>query len=101
MCGVFAFPFLSTPPTLCGSAPPNSAARPTVKFAVTSAEVAVNKAQQEATKALGAEEDDGDGSVRSDDGQHELESAAKKARKAGNCVLQVRRKEVVKMTCSD
>ncbi|CAM9169756.1 unnamed protein product [Laminaria digitata] len=59
------------------------------QFAVTSAEVAVNKAQQEATKALGAEEDDGDGSVRSDDGQHELESAAKKARKAGNCVLQL------------
>lgn len=53
--------------------------------------MAVNEAQQEATKALGAEEDDGDGSA-GDDGQHELESAAKRARTAGNCVLQVRRK---------
>lgn len=73
------------------STPPNSAARPTLKVAVTSAEVAVNKAQQEATKALGAEDDDGDGSAVRDDGQHELESAAKRARTAGNCVLQVRR----------
>lgn len=64
------------------------------KVAVTSAEIAVNEARQEVTKVLGAEADDGGGSpamsVASNDGQHELEVAVKKARMAGECVLQVR-----------
>lgn len=68
------------------------------KAAAAAAEVAVNEAQNCVTSALGAEEDDGDGtptrpppkSIVSSDERYELESAAKKARKAGNCVSQVR-----------
>lgn len=69
-----------------------------------SAETAVNEAQEEVTKAIGAEEDDGDGtttrppprSVLNSDQEYMLESAAKKARIAGNSVPQVR---VVKRIC--
>lgn len=68
-----------------------------LKAAVDSAETAVNEAQEETTKAIGAEEDDGDGtatrpppkSVVSSDQEYMLESTAKKARKAGNSVPQV------------
>lgn len=72
--------------------------RPTVlKAAVDSAETAVKEAQEETTKAIGAEEDDGDGtaarpppkSVLSSDQEYLLVSTAKKARKAGNSVPQV------------
>ncbi|CAM9166452.1 unnamed protein product [Ascophyllum nodosum] len=60
--------------------------------AVASADVALLEAQEEATKALGVEEKDEDGtstrpppqSVVSSDEQYELESAAKKARIAGD-----------------
>lgn len=69
------------------------------KAAVTSVEPAVVEAQEETTKAIGAEEDDGEGGaarpppkpVLSSDDRYKLESAAKKARKAGNCVPQARR----------
>lgn len=68
------------------------------KAAATAAGVSVNEAQDCVTSALGAEEDDGDGSptrpppksIVSSDERYELESAAKRARKAGNCVSQVR-----------
>ena len=63
-----------------------------------SADVALLEAQEEATKALGVEEKDEDGtstrpppqSVVSSDEQYELESAAKKARIAGDCTSQAR-----------
>lgn len=65
-----------------------------------SAEVAVTEAQEETTLAIGAEEDDGDGtaarpppkSILSSDQEYTLESAAKKARKAGNSVSDVSNK---------
>lgn len=64
---------------------------------VESAETALFAAQEEATKALGAEEKDEDGaatrpmpqSVVSSDEQYDLETVAKKARKAGNPISQV------------
>lgn len=67
------------------------------KVAVESAETAVAEAQEETCKAIGAEENDEDGaaarpppkSVLSNDEEYKLESAAKKARKAGNSVPQV------------
>lgn len=69
----------------------------TLQNAVVAAEKALKDAQEEATKALGAEQEDDDGtssrpmpqSVVSSDERYELESAAKKARKAGNCTSQV------------
>lgn len=69
----------------------------TLQNAVAEAQRALNDAQEEATKALGAEQKDEDGtpsrpmpqSVVSSDERYELESAAKKARKAGNCSSQV------------
>lgn len=69
----------------------------TLQNAVAAAERALNEAQEEATKALGAEQKDEDGtasrpmpqSVVSSDERYELESAAKKARKAGSCTSQV------------
>eukprot|EP00903_Cladosiphon_okamuranus_P011132 g10508.t1 len=65
--------------------------------AVTSIEPAVAEAEEETTKAIGAEEDDGEGPparpppkpVLGSDDRYKLESAAQKARKAGNCVPQV------------
>lgn len=57
------------------------------------------EAQEETTKAIGAEQDDGEGGpaarpppkpVLGGDDRYRLESAAKKARKAGNCIPQVR-----------
>lgn len=59
----------------------------------------MEKAQQEAAKVLGAEDEDGDGaptrplpmSIVSNDDQYKLESAVKKARKAGNCDEHVRK----------
>lgn len=57
----------------------------------------MNAAQDAATKVLGAEENDEDGtavrpppkSVMNDDELYELQSAAKKAHIAGSCVSQV------------
>ena len=59
-----------------------------------SAAVAVNEAQEETTMAIGEEEDDGEGtaarpppkSILSSDQEYTLESASKKARKAGSTV---------------
>lgn len=67
------------------------------KAAIKSVEPAVVEAQGETTKAIGAEKDDGEGPaarpppkpVLNGDDRYRLESAAKKARKAGNCVPQV------------
>lgn len=72
-----------------------------LKVAVDSAETAVMEAQEETTKAIGAEEDDEDGtatrpppkSILSNDEEYKLESTAKKARKAGNSVPQVCKKQ--------
>lgn len=72
-----------------------------------SAETAVNEAQDETTKAIGAEEDDEDGtatrpppkSVMNSDEEYMLESTAKKARKAGNSVPQVRDSTIVQRMC--
>ncbi|CAM9178970.1 unnamed protein product, partial [Hapterophycus canaliculatus] len=74
------------------------AAAEEAKAAVDSAETAIRAAQEETTKAIGAEVDDGDGttirpppkSVLSNDQEYELESTAKKARKAGSSVPQVK-----------
>ena len=71
-----------------------------LKVAVDSAEIEVIAAQEETTKAIGAEEDDGDGttarpppkSVMNGDQEYMLESTAKKARKAGNSVPQVNKR---------
>eukprot|EP00903_Cladosiphon_okamuranus_P006607 g6454.t1 len=73
------------------------AAAEEAKAAVDSSETVVNEAHEEVTNAIGAEEDDGDGttarpppkSVLNSDQEYTLESAAKKARKAGNSVPQV------------
>lgn len=72
------------------------------KAAVKSAQSAVSEAEEETTKAIGAdeeeqdEEDDGGlparlspKSVLSSDDEYLLESVSKKARKAGACVSQV------------
>ena len=70
------------------------------KAAMESVEPAVVEAQEETTKAIGAEQDDDEGGpaarpppkpVLSGDDRYRLESAAKKARKAGGCVPQVRK----------
>ena len=119
-CSIFAFPLLPCPalpcsllscPVLCHTLicsivlsclsylVPSCAAIPR-KAAAASAEVAVNEAQDCVNSALGAEQDDGDGtptrppprSIVSSDERYELESAAKKARKAGSSVSQVRQK---------
>ncbi|CAN0100971.1 unnamed protein product [Scytosiphon promiscuus] len=74
------------------------AAAEDAKAAVDAAETAVEAAQEETTKAIGAEVDDGDGtatrpppkSVLSNDEEYKLESTAKKARKAGSSVPQVK-----------
>lgn len=68
-----------------------------LKAVVGTAQTAVDEAQEETTKAIGAEQDDGDGttarpppkSVMNSDEAYMLESTAKKARKAGNSVPQV------------
>eukprot|EP00752_Nemacystus_decipiens_P009414 g8417.t1 len=73
------------------------AAAEEAKAAVDSAEREVVKAQEETAKAIGAEEDDGDGttarpptkSVMNSDQEYLLDSTLKKARKAGNSVPQV------------
>lgn len=68
------------------------------KAAVEEVQPGVTEAQEETIKAIGAEEDDGEGGtagrappkpVLSGDEKYELETAAKKARKAGNCTPQV------------
>lgn len=70
-----------------------------IKAAVASAEIAVKEAQEEASRVLGAEEDDEDGaptrpppkSVVSREELFELETAFKKATKAGTLIPQVTR----------
>lgn len=78
-----------------------------LKAAVDSAETDVVAAQGETTKAIGAEEDDGDGttarpppkSVMNSDQEYMLESTAKKARKAGNSLPQVSKSTRVQRIC--
>ncbi|CAM9932796.1 unnamed protein product [Scytosiphon promiscuus] len=74
------------------------AAAEEAKAAIAEVEPRVTEAQEETTKAIGAEESDGEGGtavrappkpVLGGDEKYELESAMKKARKAGGCIPQV------------
>lgn len=75
----------------------------TLQAAVADTVKVVNDAQHEAAKVLGAEEDDEYGTpnrpppkpVMNSDEKYKLESAVKKARKAGSCTSQVNEKAVM------